>query len=433
METPLLTARRLFKLYNGLRRNMDRGLSLESAREDIREYRRQHPEDTEFLRASFPSGEISRRLIKNAAKDIEDVLYREDNAWLMNYFNSFPPPTDEFDDPTEEERDPAHVGRGFLRGGVDAQLEAELERAEEFADFFQGQYEDLLDGLPWEQFVQNVEAFIQENPDEEDTIRGLIEVESMNAPAPQWVANVAEWFYNWMDEHGGGEEEEEEFEEPPPAEDVEQLAADMGNMDVEDAENPDADEPPDADDPMEGNGRFIRMPKSAFIKEHKHLLKVLKSGDPKQLAKEYRKQKKELKGGDNTLRIANALFRIAQMLFMGVGSSGVVSLLRANTDILPGILLAAGGTLGAFLTELFRRYGLRRATMPVSFEPPDEVLVEAQNILEDPTILAAVAGRDEAARDPPRDPPLPDTDPLPPTGRGFERNPTLVHPAILAS
>lgn len=45
----------------------------------------------------------------------------------------------------------------------------------------------------------------------------------------------------------------------------------------------------------------ILIPRKAFIKEHKNLLKVLKSGDPSALRKEYEEQKseleKELKGG----------------------------------------------------------------------------------------------------------------------------------------
>lgn len=40
----------------------------------------------------------------------------------------------------------------------------------------------------------------------------------------------------------------------------------------------------------------ILMPRKQFVKEHKNLLKVLKSGDPKALAKEYKDQKEELEG-----------------------------------------------------------------------------------------------------------------------------------------
>ena len=40
----------------------------------------------------------------------------------------------------------------------------------------------------------------------------------------------------------------------------------------------------------------ILMPRKQFVKEHKNLLKVLKSGDPKALKKEYADQKRELEG-----------------------------------------------------------------------------------------------------------------------------------------
>lgn len=40
----------------------------------------------------------------------------------------------------------------------------------------------------------------------------------------------------------------------------------------------------------------VLMPRKQFVKEHKNLLKVLKSGDPKLLKKEYKEQKKELEG-----------------------------------------------------------------------------------------------------------------------------------------
>jgi len=44
-----------------------------------------------------------------------------------------------------------------------------------------------------------------------------------------------------------------------------------------------------------GMGKKVSLTRKAFIKEHKDLLRILKSGDPKQLKKEYKDQAKELK------------------------------------------------------------------------------------------------------------------------------------------
>ena len=40
---------------------------------------------------------------------------------------------------------------------------------------------------------------------------------------------------------------------------------------------------------------MVKMTKSAFVREHKELVKTLKSGDRKKLAKEAKEQGKELK------------------------------------------------------------------------------------------------------------------------------------------
>lgn len=52
-------------------------------------------------------------------------------------------------------------------------------------------------------------------------------------------------------------------------------------------------------------GDTITMPKKAFVKEHRALLKILKKGDPKELKREYKEQKAEMhrygiKGGNLT-------------------------------------------------------------------------------------------------------------------------------------